>query len=97
VGMLGADLEEEAHAVTRDGDLEVTVLLVAAGVGPEGDPRIVRRVHRAARADLGHARLETLQVEDPEIACDERWGRHRCSPRAQRTTDSSGVESIGFI
>src|SRR5215470_9525303 len=114
VGVLRADLEEEADAVTRHGDLEVAVLLVAAGVGAEGDPRILGRVdgaphvlgdvredlaaHRAgdrrrqalaervelgtnAGAHLGHARSEAFQLEDPEIAGDERRGRHRYSPR----------------
>ena len=52
-GVLGTDLEEEAHAVARQRHLEVRVLLVPAPVGGEGDPRVVRRVDGAARV-LGH-------------------------------------------
>src|SRR5207249_206081 len=49
VGVLRPDLEEEAHAVPRDRDLEVAVLLVAALVRREGDPRVVGRIHGAPR------------------------------------------------
>src|SRR5262249_60843341 len=49
VGVLGSDLEQEPHAGARDGEFEVAVLLVAARVTGEGDPRVVGRVHRPPR------------------------------------------------
>src|SRR2546425_48057 len=51
----GTDLEEEPDAVARDRDLEVAVLLVSARVRAERDPRVVGRVHGAARV-LGDVR-----------------------------------------
>src|SRR2546422_4462824 len=47
--VLGTDLEEEPDGVARDRDLEVAVLLVPARVRAERDPRVVGRVHGAAR------------------------------------------------
>src|SRR6185369_13270022 len=44
VRVLGSDLEEEPDALSRHGHLEVRMLLVAARVGAEGDPRVVGRV-----------------------------------------------------
>src|SRR5262249_36549449 len=44
VRVLGTDLEEEAYAVARDRDLEVSVLLVPATVRREGHPCVVRRI-----------------------------------------------------
>src|SRR5262249_19019293 len=44
VRVLGTDLEEEAHAVAGDRDLEVSVLLVPATVRREGHPCVVGRI-----------------------------------------------------